>query len=315
MEETRRERRKGLCRKSLAVFCILVLVMNGRSAEAAAKAPSLAKKTLTMAAGESYTMKLLNKPKNAVLRWSSGNKKLVTVTSKGVIRAVKKGDTVITCTWKQGKKKIVQKCKVKVAAPAFQPGTITVTKGTSKKIAFQYKPLKAAYSWSSSNKKVASVSGNGTVKGIKKGTVTIQCRITAGKTRYTLKKTVKVVEKKPAPTKEPDNPGTGGGSSPGGDPGTGGGSNPGGDPGTGGGSNPGGDPGTGGGGSNPGGDGPGGGSAGTEPGGHDKPDSSWVVYEYDALGRLIYVRYEDGSGMEYQYDANGNITSIIKHVK
>lgn len=33
------------------------------------------------------------------------------------------------------------------------------------------------------------------------------------------------------------------------------------------------------------------------------------IYEYDALNRLTKVIYEDGSYVEYEYDANGNIVS------
>ena len=45
--------------------------------------------------------------------------------------------------------------------------------------------------------------------------------------------------------------------------------------------------------------------------------SSLVVdaetYEYDALNRVIKVSYEDGSYVEYEYDANGNILNIEVH--
>lgn len=38
-------------------------------------------------------------------------------------------------------------------------------------------------------------------------------------------------------------------------------------------------------------------------------------YEYDNLNRVSKVTYEDGSYVIYTYDANGNITSIIKYTK
>lgn len=37
-----------------------------------------------------------------------------------------------------------------------------------------------------------------------------------------------------------------------------------------------------------------------------------LIYDYDVLGRLIRVTYPDGSTVTYEYDANGNITSITK---
>ncbi len=35
-------------------------------------------------------------------------------------------------------------------------------------------------------------------------------------------------------------------------------------------------------------------------------------YEYDKLGRLVKVKYDDLNYIEYEYDANGNINKITK---
>jgi YD repeat-containing protein len=35
-----------------------------------------------------------------------------------------------------------------------------------------------------------------------------------------------------------------------------------------------------------------------------------TTYEYDSLGRLTKVTYDDGSWVQYAYDANGNRTVV-----
>ncbi len=44
----------------------------------------------------------------------------------------------------------------------------------------------------------------------------------------------------------------------------------------------------------------------------DKSEYSQAEYEYDKLGRLIKVKYDDLNYIEYEYDANGNIKKITK---
>lgn len=128
-----------------------------------------------------------NKKANKKVTYKSANKKIATVTSKGVIKGVKAGKTKITITSKKNKKKkttmkvVVKKAavkKIKLNSGSFvlQAGgkktlkaTVSPTKNVSKKIA-----------WTSSNKKVATVSSKGVVKGIADGKATITAKATDG---------------------------------------------------------------------------------------------------------------------------------------
>lgn len=70
---------------------------------------SLNKTALKLVKGEKYKLKLKN-VKTAKVKWSSGNKKIVSVNKSGKVTAKKKGSTTITATY--GKKKY--KCRVTV---------------------------------------------------------------------------------------------------------------------------------------------------------------------------------------------------------
>lgn len=85
----------------LSTFAVL---MSGRPA--AAKTIKLNSKTVYMAPGDTYQLKVVNTKKKVV--WKSSNKKVVTVSGKGRLKAKKTGKATITARVK-GKK---LKCKV-----------------------------------------------------------------------------------------------------------------------------------------------------------------------------------------------------------
>lgn len=107
--------------------------------------------------------------------YTSSNKKVATVTKSGVITAKQAGTAKITI--KSGSKKAV----VTVTVPKTKTTGITVTKEVTVKKGKSYS-LKAKVApknsdekitYTSANKKVATVSKTGKIKGVKKGTTTI----------------------------------------------------------------------------------------------------------------------------------------------
>ena len=129
-------------------------------------------KTLTIKRGKFSTLKPDSSWKN--VKYSSSNKKVATVDKKGKVKAVAAGTVKITV--KSGSKTAI--CIITV------PGTtaikniksfVSIKKGKSytlkPKLSFARKADKVTYK--SSNKKIATVSRKGVVKGKKKGTVTI----------------------------------------------------------------------------------------------------------------------------------------------
>lgn len=157
----------------------------------------LNKTSLTLDVPESYTLKATLAPSNATdktVTWSSSNKNVVTVSSKGVIKAVGKGTATITAKTENGLKAT---CKVTVYQPVtgikIDKTTATVYAGEEIKIGASAVPSNANVStlkWSTSDKSVLTVSSNGTVKGVKAGVATVTVKTAEG--GFTAKCTVTV---------------------------------------------------------------------------------------------------------------------------
>ncbi|MBQ7116743.1 MAG: Ig-like domain-containing protein [Clostridia bacterium] len=119
---------------------------------------------------------------NQKLKWKSSKPEYAKVSSKGKVTGLKAGKTVtITATSVDGKK--VATCKVKVVkvpvksiklnkttASVYTGGSVTLTPKFSPS-----KPTNTKVTWTSSDTKLATVSADGVVKALRKGTVTITC--------------------------------------------------------------------------------------------------------------------------------------------
>ena len=154
-------------------------------------------KSLTLAKGATYKKLAFSIAVTPVtskekVTYSSSNKKVATVSSKGVIKAKKAGTAKITV--KSGKKKVVVTVKVtgvKTTNLSGVPAAKNVSKGKSFKIKAIATPKNTdeKITFKSSNKKVVTVTSKGVVKGLKKGTATIT--VQSGSKKMTCKVTVK----------------------------------------------------------------------------------------------------------------------------
>ena len=100
-------------------FAMIVTIYQPSAVYAAAKKPGLSAKTMTLQVGQKKTLKVKNAGKKAKLKWSSNKKSIATVSKKGVVKAVKAGNAVVTCkvTTKNGKTTKLT-CKVAVKKTA-----------------------------------------------------------------------------------------------------------------------------------------------------------------------------------------------------
>ncbi len=138
----------------------------------------------TIYKGKTYTLKVYGVSQSKI-KWTTSNKKIATVSSKGTVKGINKGTATITAT--VGKTKY--RCKITITNPppkiSKSSTSLYVGKTTQLKVLYTTSKIK----WSTSNKKIATVSSKGTVKGIKNGTATITATI--GKKKYVCKVTVK----------------------------------------------------------------------------------------------------------------------------
>ena len=175
---------------SLAMVLSLGVVSNPDTASAAkvkvkkvtVKSPS--GKTAYVAKGKKVklttTVKVTpNKSANKKVTYKSANSRIAKVNSKGQITGVKVGNTKITVTSKKNRKKkasikVVVK-NVSVSKVKLNVSKVTLAVGAKKTLKATISPKSASKTiqWTTSKKKVATVSAKGVVKGKKEGSATI----------------------------------------------------------------------------------------------------------------------------------------------
>jgi Beta-glucanase/Beta-glucan synthetase len=148
-----------------------------------------ADQNLVLTKGKTFTIKASVVPSNAnnkALSFSSSNKKVVTVNSKGIITAKNSGKATITVKAKDGSGK-EDTIKVTVGNPvtgvSVAPATFTGSIGTTYKINPVITPSDASIKtlkYSSSNSNLASVDNQGNVQLKSAGVVTIKVAATDG---------------------------------------------------------------------------------------------------------------------------------------
>ncbi len=147
---------------------------------------ALNKKSLTLGVGEKFSLKATISPQNAAnptVTWKSSNPKVVKILKSGMVKGVKKGKATITAS-ADGK---TAKCTITVkAAPkkiSLNAKKKTLKKGKTFQIRVKLPKNTASnkITYSSSKRKVASVSAKGKVKALKKGKAVITAKTFNGK--------------------------------------------------------------------------------------------------------------------------------------
>ena len=161
------------------------------------------KGTIPLKVKQSFTVKVTMGAGDRVVSWKTSNKKVVSVKN-GRIKGLKAGKSAtITVKLASGKK---ARFKVKVQKPAVATRSIKVTntatdrnqgksatlkRGQSLKLKVALTPVTSLQkvTWSTSNKKIVTVSKSGVIKAKKKGKATITVK--SGNKKYNIRITVK----------------------------------------------------------------------------------------------------------------------------
>lgn len=132
---------------------------------------------------------------DSVKSWTSSNKKIASVTQKGTIKGLKAGKAKVTITLASGKKQVisvtVQKTAVKTTKITGVPTKATLAKGKKLTLKPVITPITSLekVKYTSSNKKVATVTAKGVITAKKKGSATITVK--SGSKSKKIKVTVK----------------------------------------------------------------------------------------------------------------------------
>lgn len=209
-------------KRGLAFLLVLVMVMGSMGTgvmaapkaktgkKAAVKTVAITKpdtKTLVMKKGQSFTLKTKvttsGKKVSKAVSYKSSNEKIVKVTKKGKLKALKNGKATITVTSKADKKKkatIKVVVKTPVTKVKLDRKEISLTEGETAVVKATVSPKKATVkkvSYKSSNKAVAKVNSKGKITAVAEGTAVITVTSKDGNAK---KATCKVTVKKAGQT-------------------------------------------------------------------------------------------------------------------
>lgn len=151
------------------------------------KTVTFAKKSVSLYKGKTTTQKAVVTGTDEAVTYRSSNTKVATVNkTTGKVTAKAKGTAVITATCGD----VTVTYKVSVKNPTLTLTKTSATVKVGKKVTISAKATPSAkVTYKSSNKKIATVTSKGVVKGIKKGTAKIT--VTANGVSKTFKVTVK----------------------------------------------------------------------------------------------------------------------------
>ena len=175
------------CKKILSLLLSVVLVFGAFSLDLSAdtdaiKVTNLPSNVLVLKKGSKSKLKVKTSGQVSKLKFASDDKKTVTVTKNGVVKALRKGSADISI-YSAKKPSVMKTVTVHVGTPvkkvSVKEKNITLDPGQTLKLKASVSPKKATYkvlSYTSSDKAVAQVVSDGTVRALNPGKTTIKIK-------------------------------------------------------------------------------------------------------------------------------------------
>lgn len=181
-----KKKTKKLAALLLSLLMVISLMSGtGLTVDAAAKT-KLVKKSVSIVVGGKTKIKVKNVPKGARVTYKSAQKKVATVSKKGIVKGIKSGTAKIIISVKKNLKTTKLTYKVNVKKPKLSKSKLSLTLGKTANLSVRNKPKKAKYTWRSSNPKIVTVNKKGKVVAETEGTANIKVKVKTAKKTYSL---------------------------------------------------------------------------------------------------------------------------------
>ncbi len=160
------------------ILAVSLLIGMGVFFGVEAEAVSLSEKSVKLIVGETQLV-LLDGADSKKVEWTSDNKKIA-VVEDGIIKGIKTGKTTVTAKYK-GKN---YKCNVTVSEFRIARESSSVMVGN--RLQLDLVGFSGTRTWTSSNQSVATVSKDGILRGVSKGTAKISVKFKKNKNIHTI---------------------------------------------------------------------------------------------------------------------------------